>query len=161
MRWTAVQRTEHVRVACWRLATADTDWLVAFAWAARADHRSAAQRVRWGPELDSERYRAHQDWAARWAQDDERAAGGEAEKRRRIPAYRLPRFAFKRTAAMPVPNKRGGEKTTKWFEDLRFGARSAAGSMTPLSLAYAGARTQIPDAPLPAENHGAHLALAV
>src|ERR1700756_5163977 len=30
--------------------------------------------------------------------------------------------------------------------------------MTPLSLAYAGARTQIPDAPLPVADHGAHLA---
>jgi hypothetical protein len=33
--------------------------------------------------------------------------------------------------------------------------------MTPLSQAHAGARTQIPDAPLPAANHGARLALAV
>jgi len=101
-----VQRTEHVRVACWRLATADTDWLVAFAWAATADRRSAAQPVRWGPESDLERCRAHQDSAARWAQDDERASGGEAEKRRRIPACQLPRFAFHRTAARPMPNKR-------------------------------------------------------
>src|ERR1700756_2134984 len=30
--------------------------------------------------------------------------------------------------------------------------------MTPLSLAYAGARTQIPDAPLPVADHGARLA---
>ncbi|MCX4177515.1 MULTISPECIES: hypothetical protein, partial [Paraburkholderia] len=43
---------------------------------------------------------------------------------------------------------KGRKKTDEWFEDLRFGARSAAGRMTPLSQAHAGARTQIPDAPL-------------
>ncbi|MFM0230745.1 hypothetical protein, partial [Paraburkholderia sediminicola] len=50
---------------------------------------------------------------------------------------------------------KAGAKTSGWFDELRFGARSAAGSMTPLSLAHAGARTQIPDAPLPYANHGA------
>src|SRR5258708_24211553 len=50
-------------------------------------------------------------------------------------------------------------KRSGWFYELLFGARSAAGSMTPLSLAYAGARTQIPDAPLPSASYGAHLAL--
>src|SRR5260370_41030192 len=91
LRWTVAQRTEHVRVACWRLAAADAAWLVAFAWAALADRRSAAQPVRWGPESDSDLglCRAHRDSAARWAQDDERAAGGEAWERRRIPACRL------------------------------------------------------------------------
>ena len=44
------------------------------------------------------------------------------------------------------------------FLEVLFGARSAAGSMTPLSLTYAAARTQIPVAPLPQANHGAHLA---
>ncbi|WP_211697375.1 hypothetical protein, partial [Paraburkholderia aspalathi] len=49
-------------------------------------------------------------------------------------------------------------KRSDWFYELLFGARSAAGSMTPLSQARAAARTQIPVAPLPCVDHGAHLA---
>ena len=42
----------------------------------------------------------------------------------------------------------GVKRSDRFYERL-FGARSAAGSMTPLSQAHASARTQIPDAPLP------------
>ena len=56
----------------------------------------------------------------------------------------------------------GGEtrvpKRSGWFYEVLFGARSAAGSMTPLSLTLEGARTQIPDAPLPSAGYGVHLA---
>ncbi|CAE6873509.1 hypothetical protein R69658_08268 [Paraburkholderia aspalathi] len=50
------------------------------------------------------------------------------------------------------------DKRSRWFYEQLFGARSAAGSMTPLSQADAAARTQIPVAPLPAADHGARLA---
>ncbi|MFM0191205.1 hypothetical protein PQR25_35955, partial [Paraburkholderia nemoris] len=49
-------------------------------------------------------------------------------------------------------------KRSDWFYERLFGARSAAGSMTPLSQAQTAARTQIPVAPLPLANHGARLA---
>ncbi|CAE6715643.1 hypothetical protein R20943_01277 [Paraburkholderia aspalathi] len=49
-------------------------------------------------------------------------------------------------------------KRSGWFYERLFGARSAAGSMTPLSQAYARERTQIPDAPLPCVGCGTRLA---
>ncbi|CAE6688466.1 hypothetical protein LMG22931_00227 [Paraburkholderia nemoris] len=49
-------------------------------------------------------------------------------------------------------------KRSDRFYEWLFGARSAAGSMTPLSQAYAAARTQIPVAPLPGADHGTRLA---
>ena len=59
------------------------------------------------------------------------------------------------------PGEAWALKRSEWFYELLFGARSVAGSMTPLSQARARARTQIPDAPLPVADHGAHLELAV
>ncbi|SFU16972.1 hypothetical protein SAMN05192563_1012189 [Paraburkholderia aspalathi] len=65
-------------------------------------------------------------------------------------------------ARCKVEPRSGGEgwesKRSGWFYERLFGARSAAGSMTPLSQAYARARTQIPDAPLPCVGCGTRLA---
>src|ERR1700761_3367225 len=85
------QRTEHVRVGCSTEAKADGDWLVAFAWAAVGDRRSAARRVRLGRASgrDLEWCRVHRGWvpvkasAVRSALGGERVSEGEA---RRIPA---------------------------------------------------------------------------
>ena len=68
--------------------------------------------------------------------------------------------AFGYVMATAVPSETEELKRRGRFCEVLFGARSVAGSMMPLSLAYAGARTQIPDAPLPAADHGPRLALA-
>jgi hypothetical protein len=121
----------------------------AFAWVVAADRRSAARPVRWGPESgwDLESCRARPDpaaaMAARLARDGERASGGEAWERRRIPACRLSSFSRSIECSKAYAELKARAKTSGRFGEVRFGARSAAGRMTPLSLAHAGARTQI------------------
>ena len=78
---------------------ADAGWLVAFAWAVAADRRLAEQPVPSGLELDlgpascrDRRDRRVPATAARLARGGERASGGEARERQRIPACRLSSF---------------------------------------------------------------------
>jgi hypothetical protein len=73
----------------------------------------------------------------------ERALGGEAWERRRIPACRLSSFSRSIECSKAYAELKARAKTSGRFGEVRFGARSAAGRMTPLSLAHAGARTQI------------------
>ena len=92
LRWGAVQRTDHVRVACFLAVAAGAGWLVAFGWAGAVGRRLAEQRVRSGLVLDlgPESCRVRQDpaSAARLARDGERVLGGEARERQRVPACR-------------------------------------------------------------------------